>query len=158
MIQSPTSPTRNTATVFPEYPASCLSSGRAVISKALVALVDSGRTILLAQVSFLNRHFAKPVVLLIFCGFLCGLAILIDFLGFGQSSNTGFGASTANTGGGLFGAANNNTSTNTGFGGTYNTRLLACFKFPCSSLYARAFVRHRSINPLRILYQPLRTV
>ncbi|KAI4104303.1 MAG: hypothetical protein LQ339_003922 [Xanthoria mediterranea] len=37
--------------------------------------------------------------------------------GFGQSSNTGFGASTANTGGGLFGAANNNTSTNTGFGG-----------------------------------------
>ncbi|KAL8665878.1 MAG: hypothetical protein Q9168_007607 [Polycauliona sp. 1 TL-2023] len=35
--------------------------------------------------------------------------------GFGQSSNTGFGAST---GGGLFGAANNNTSTNTGFGGS----------------------------------------
>ncbi|KAL8696434.1 MAG: hypothetical protein Q9224_002798 [Gallowayella concinna] len=36
--------------------------------------------------------------------------------GFGQPSNTGFGASTGNTGGSLFGASNNNT-TNTGFGG-----------------------------------------
>ncbi|KAL9632780.1 MAG: hypothetical protein Q9204_003650 [Flavoplaca sp. TL-2023a] len=45
--------------------------------------------------------------------------------GFGQSSNTGFGAST---GSGLFGA-NNTSSTNTGFGGTYNTRLQACFRF-----------------------------
>ena len=43
----------------------------------------------------------------------------LEFTGFGQPANTGFGSS--NTGGGLFG---NTTNTNTAFGGTSTGSLL----------------------------------